>query len=61
VRASLIRRVLDWMIGIIDTLFTRLEITGNYTAVAGLRTSQFIFTHALGFSVFISRIVATDL
>jgi hypothetical protein len=43
--------VLDWMIGFIDTLFTQLVATGNYSAIADIHTLQFIVTHALGFSV----------
>jgi hypothetical protein len=49
------------MIVFIDTLFTQLLTTGNYSAIANLHTLQFTFTHALGFSVFTSRILATDL
>jgi hypothetical protein len=41
--------------------FTQLETTGNYRAIAILHTFQFTVTHALGFSVFTSRILATDL
>jgi hypothetical protein len=33
----------------------------QYSAIAILHTLQFTFTHALGFSVFTSRILATDL
>jgi hypothetical protein len=33
----------------------------QYSAVADLHTSQFTVTHAVGFSVFTSRILATDL
>jgi hypothetical protein len=49
------------MIGFIDTLVTQLGTTENYTAIADLHTLQFTVTHALGFSVFTSRIQATDL
>jgi hypothetical protein len=54
------RRVLDWRIGFIDTLYTPFGTTDNYSAIADLRTLQFTVTHALGFSVFTSRILATD-
>jgi hypothetical protein len=48
----------DW----IDTYtFTQFGTTGNYSANAILHTLQSTATHALGFSVFISRILATDL
>jgi hypothetical protein len=33
----------------------------NYSTTADLHTLQFTITHALGFSVFMSRILATDL
>jgi hypothetical protein len=49
----LIRWILDWTIGFIDTLYIPLRTTGNYSAIAIL--------HALGFSVLTSRILATDL
>jgi hypothetical protein len=55
------RRILDWMIGIIDTLYTSLGTAGNYIAIADLHTLQFTVTHTLGFSVFTSLILATDL
>jgi hypothetical protein len=58
----LIDGILDWMIGFIAPYtFTRLGSTGNYSAIADLRTIQFTVTHALGFSIFISRILATDI
>jgi hypothetical protein len=47
------------MVAFIDTLFTQLGITRNYSVVADLHTLQFAVTHALGFSVFTSRIPAT--
>jgi hypothetical protein len=54
------RRVLEWVIGFIDTLFTQLGTTCNYSAIADLHTLQFTTAHTLGFSVFTSRILATD-
>jgi hypothetical protein len=48
------------VIGFIDTLYTVLGTTGNYGATARLHTSQFAVAHALGFSVFTRRILATD-
>jgi hypothetical protein len=60
--ASLIRQVLDWMIGFISPYtFAQLGTTGNYSAIADLHALQFTVTHALGFSVFTSRILTTDL
>jgi hypothetical protein len=53
--------LLDSIIRFIDTLFTQLGTTANYSAVADLHSLQFIVAHALGFSVFTSRILATDL
>jgi hypothetical protein len=55
------RRVLDWMIGFIDTLYIRLRTTRSYGAISDLHTSQFTVTQALCFSVLTSRILATDL
>jgi hypothetical protein len=49
------------MSGFIDTLITQLWTIGNYSAISDLHTLQFTVTQALGFSVFTSRILATDL
>jgi hypothetical protein len=49
------------MIGFIDTLYTVLGTTGNYSAIADLHTLQFTVAHTLGFSVFTSRNLATNL
>jgi hypothetical protein len=56
------RRVIHWMIGFIDHLYTPLGTTGNYRAIADLHTLQFTVTHkhTPGFSVFTSRILTTD-
>jgi hypothetical protein len=54
------RRVLYSMIGFIDTLHTTRDYR-QYSAIADLHTLQFTATHALGFTVFTSRILATDL
>jgi hypothetical protein len=53
--------VWDWTIGFIDTLYTRQNYRQN-SAIADLlvRNIQLTVTHALGFSVFTSRIQATD-
>jgi hypothetical protein len=52
----------DSMIWFIDTYtFTQFGTTGNYSAIAILHALQFTVAHALGFSVFTSRILATDL
>jgi hypothetical protein len=52
---------MDWMIGFIDTLYIQLGTTDNYSAVAILHTLQFTVAHTPRFSVFTSRILATDL
>jgi hypothetical protein len=49
------------MIGFIDTLYIQVGTTCNYSAIADLHTLQFNVTHALGFSVFARRLLATDL
>jgi hypothetical protein len=49
------------MIGLIDTLFTQLMTTGNYSAIADVHALLFSVTQALGFSVFTGRNLATDL
>jgi hypothetical protein len=54
-------RVLDWMIEFIDTLYTPLRITGNYSAIADSHTLQFTVIHPLWFSAITSRNLATDL
>jgi hypothetical protein len=56
-----IRRVLDWMIGFIGNLYTAFGTARNCSAIADQHTLDFIVTHTLVFSVFISRILATDL
>jgi hypothetical protein len=48
------------MIGFIDTLCTHIELQEITGTIADLHTSQFTVTHALGFTVFTSRILATD-
>jgi hypothetical protein len=48
------------MIGFIDTLHTHHLTTSNDSAIANLRILQSTVTHTLGFSVFTSRILATD-
>jgi hypothetical protein len=49
-------------IGFIDTYtFTQFGTTGKYSAIAILQIFQLTVAHALGFSVFTSRILATDL
>jgi hypothetical protein len=50
------------MIEFFGNLYTVLGNTGNYSAIAVLHTLKFTVTHyTLGFSVFTSRILATDL
>jgi hypothetical protein len=52
--------------GLDDWIYCSLHIhkvreCRQYSAIANLHTFQFTVPHALGFSVFISRILATDL
>jgi hypothetical protein len=54
------RRGVDWKIEFIDTLYTPLGTTHNYSAIVDLHTWKFAVTHTLGFAVFTSRILATD-
>jgi hypothetical protein len=49
------------MIVFIDTLYTALEQTYNYSAVTGLHILQFTVTHTVGFLVFSGPMLATDL
>jgi 3-deoxy-D-arabino-heptulosonate 7-phosphate (DAHP) synthase class II len=50
--------ILDWMIGFtIQSNRTQKQ----YSAIADLRNLQFTVTHAIGFSVFTSRIQKTEL
>jgi hypothetical protein len=48
------------MIGFTDPLCTPLGTTGIYSAISVLHTLQFTIPHEVGFSVFTSRIRATD-
>jgi hypothetical protein len=58
--ALLIRRVLDSMIGFIAPYTFTTRDYRQHSATADLHTLQFTVTYALGFSVFPSRILATD-
>jgi hypothetical protein len=55
------RWILNWMIGIIDTLYTVLGTAGNYSAIADVHTLPFTATLSLVFSAFTSRILVTEL
>jgi hypothetical protein len=49
------------MIGFVGTSVTSSLNHTYFSAIADLHNLQFTITHALGFSVFISRLLATDL
>jgi hypothetical protein len=49
------------MIGFIGTSLTVCLYYNQYSAVANLHTFQFTVAHVLGFFVFTSRLLATDL
>jgi hypothetical protein len=55
------RRHLDRVIGFIDTSYIQHGTTSNYSAITDVHTLQFTVTQALGFSIFTSRILGTDL
>jgi hypothetical protein len=51
-----------WWLDLLNTrTFTQFGTIGNYSAIAILHTLQLTVAHALGFYVFISRILTTDL
>jgi hypothetical protein len=52
--------IVGWMIGFIDIVYIQYGTTRNYSAIADLHTLQFAVAHTLGFSVFTSRILATE-
>jgi hypothetical protein len=51
----------DWIYYHFGYNHSQLELIFNYNAIAILRTFQFTVAHALGLSVFTSRILATEL
>jgi hypothetical protein len=55
------RRVSDWMIGFIALYKFATTDYRQYRAIAILHNLQFTVAHALGFLVFISRFLETDL
>jgi hypothetical protein len=67
-KVNILSRVGVWLIdGFLDRMivyiapytFTQFRTTGQDSAIAIVYTSQFTVAHALGFSVFTSRILAT--
>jgi hypothetical protein len=50
-----------WIGDLLTLIHSQVGTTENYGAIAILHTFQFNVTHALGFSVFTNRILATDL
>jgi hypothetical protein len=58
IRVAIVRRGLDWMFGFIALIHSNRVITSN-TALSLIL--QFTVTHTLRFSVFTSRVLATDL
>jgi hypothetical protein len=68
VRSNIFSRVvvtidggLDWMIEFIAPYTFTTRDYRQHGAIAILHTFQFTVAHALGFSVFTSRVLATDL
>jgi hypothetical protein len=53
--------IMEWMIEFIATYTFTTRDYRQYSAIADLHTLQFTVPHALGFSDFTSRILATDL
>jgi hypothetical protein len=49
------------MIGFINTLRSQSVLNKQYSAIADLHNLQLTVTHALGFSLFTSRILVTEL
>jgi hypothetical protein len=53
--------LIQWMIGFIAPYIFTIRVYRQYSTIAIQHTFQFNVTHALGFSVFTSRILTTDL